>query len=225
MAVLWANDAWSRRRGVPGVIDERVLEQPQPAVAAEVVDVLVVVPEDRTDALAEEGVEGRGRRAGRAADVRRDVARRRDRRRVGRRRSRRRDDGLGRRHRAAAAVGGRSRRQGGRRRCGERRGRHGERHRDRRRGRWRTGPGRRGRRHRRGTRRRRSGWFVAVRIRSGLRHRRIATTATVGRARRAPTWARRCDRRRRRRHARADQGDGPGAQPPAHRRTHARPAR
>ncbi len=60
IAVLWANEVWSRRGGPAGVVDEGVLEQPQVAVAAERVDVLVVVADDRADALAEEGVE-RGR--------------------------------------------------------------------------------------------------------------------------------------------------------------------
>ena len=45
------------RRGPAGVVDEGVLEQPQVAVAAERIDVLVVEAEDGTDALPEEGVE------------------------------------------------------------------------------------------------------------------------------------------------------------------------
>ncbi len=59
-------DAW--------LVDERVLEQPQVAVATERVDVLVVESDDRPEPLAEEGVEGARPGPGRAADPRRDVA-------------------------------------------------------------------------------------------------------------------------------------------------------
>ena len=83
-------------RGVAGVVDERVLEQPQRPAAAQRVDVLVVEADDRADAVAEERVERGRRRALGAADVGGEVAGRRDRGEVGVRRPRRRCRRLGR---------------------------------------------------------------------------------------------------------------------------------
>ena len=57
------------RGGPARVVDERVLEQPQVAVAAERVDVLVVEAEDGADALPEEGVERGSRGAVGAPDI------------------------------------------------------------------------------------------------------------------------------------------------------------
>ncbi len=86
------------RGGPAGVVDEGVLEQPQVAVTAERVDVLVIVAEDGADALPEEGVERGGRGAFGAPDIGGQVTGRRDGRRVGRRRCRRRRLRLSRRH-------------------------------------------------------------------------------------------------------------------------------
>ena len=110
--------------GVARVVDERVLEQPQVAVAAERVHVLVVVPDDRADAGAEELVERGGRRAGGATGVGRQMTRRRHPRRERCRswwrlrrhagRDRPGDDGGRRRSRCRARRGGRWRRRAGR---------------------------------------------------------------------------------------------------------------
>ncbi len=62
------------RGGSAGLVDERVLEQPQPAVAAEVVHVLVVPSEYGPDALGEEGVESGRRCVASTSDVGREVS-------------------------------------------------------------------------------------------------------------------------------------------------------
>ncbi len=58
------------------VIDERVLEEPQPTVGPERIDVLVVPSEDRSDPPGEEGFQRTGLAGGGAADVGGDVTRR-----------------------------------------------------------------------------------------------------------------------------------------------------
>ena len=60
--------------GQARVVDERVLEQPQPPAGSERVDVLVVPAQHRTDALAEERGEVGGAGGGCAPDVGGDVA-------------------------------------------------------------------------------------------------------------------------------------------------------
>ena len=148
------------------VVEERVLEQPQVAVAAERVHVLVVEAHHRPETSGEEGVERRRRRVRRAAHGRADVAGGGRRHRTGPRRwrpGRRGTAGAGRRHGAGddrRVAGGRGRRRRRRRqdRLLGRRRRIGRDHRRRRRsGQLRRalrtghapGPGRRGGRSRR----------------------------------------------------------------------------